>query len=124
MAFTLKYLKYVDPYNGEQTKNYGWEITIPSASIKARATEDGVAVLKNEPYTRVVRALPRYDSVEEVSQEEFEALDVSAESPMSTKDREKRYVKAQKLEALYSVDVAVANDEQLAAKLEPVLGKV
>ena len=68
--------------------------------------------------------MPRYDSVEEVSQEEFEALDVSAESPMSTKDREKRYVKAQKLEALYSVDVAVANDEQLAAKLEPVLGKV
>ena len=23
MAFTLKYLKYVDPYNGEQTKTTG-----------------------------------------------------------------------------------------------------
>lgn len=112
MQVEIKYYQFTDPYTGVQSKDFGWVQNYLTRELKIK----GDAVLKDSVVARTRAIAPRYIDVEEITKEQFDALDTKGESATVQLRREANITKVKSLVALAAVPEVQAEAKELAAK--------
>src|SRR6266853_6018893 len=87
MALVIKYYSFRENRSGNLSKDYGWVIDITTNNTKIQIVDGVPQIIIDEPVTRTVTYVPRGQEVTELTNEDFNALDVSTESDLSRSRR-------------------------------------
>lgn len=113
--FTLRYFSFDDPVTGNTTKGYGYSYSKSVQNVVVKHVKDVPTVLKNDLVEQAGEVVPRYTNIKELSQKEFDALDVSGESLVSQLSREKNFLKLKKIEERIAKKTVVSSDDLVEA---------
>jgi len=87
MALVIKYYSFRENRSGNLSKDYGWVVDITTNNTKIQIVDGVPQIIIDEPVTRTVTYVPRGQEVTELTNEDFNALDVSTESDLSRSRR-------------------------------------
>jgi len=79
MPITLKYYKTVNN-KGSISKDIGWDYKLTRQNLQIQEVEGVATIIKNEEVPVELTRLPRADYFEEVSEQEYDAIDITFES--------------------------------------------
>lgn len=118
MALTILYFSYSDPVTGKLTKGYGYEVTKKLQNLVMKVIKGSAKLLKHEEVSKEDRIVPRVDNLQELTKEQFDALDVSGESLTSALARETGFLMLKKLSKKYDKEYVAPDLSVVAKKLE------
>jgi len=123
MEIIQTYFKFIDPVSGNVSKDIGWvtthqgrntivlfkhpedvlpddKVDLDRHTVSTKLTGLVPVVLKDEPAQGRYPVRPPYKNLTKISKEEFDALDVSGESPACTEGRERRLKRLERYRAV------------------------